>query len=450
MTDHALTSLVERIEAREITVGVIGLGYVGVPVAAVLADVGFHVVGVDTNGERVRTLRSGSNPLGGDEPGLDDLVTRVTAGKKLEATTDHAALAAADIILVCVDTPVDADHRPRYENLRAALRSAAPHLKPGAVVIIESTTSPGTLRNVVRPLLEAGARSDWHLGNCPERVMPGQLLRQLRGMLRVVGADSSELAEVMVTFYRTFVSADLDVTDTLTAELVKTAENAYRDVNIAFANELALICERAGGDAWKVRELVNKAPLRYVLLPGAGVGGHCIPKDSWLLAAPLGEDADQSLLATSRRINDSMPAHMVDLVLAMLLEAGVPPVGARVTVLGYAYLEDSDDTRNSPTATLLPILRDAGCQVVVHDPFVDEYRGDVMSMLRDADCAVVMVGHSEYRSLDLEAMSRAMRHPLLADGRRLYAPEKLEQAGFSHRTVGAAPHEPRLRTERRG
>src|SRR4029077_552426 len=155
-------------------------------------------------------------------------------------------------------------------------------------------------------------RTGWHLGNCPERVMPGRLLLQLRNMLRVIGADSKELGDVMLRFYRTFVDADLDVTDTLTAELVKTAENAYRDVNIAFANELALICERAGGDVWAVRELVNKAPTRHVLVPGAGVGGHCIPKDSWLLAAPLGEDVSRSLLATSRRINDGMPAHMAD------------------------------------------------------------------------------------------------------------------------------------------
>lgn len=154
--------------------------------------------------------------------------------------------------------------------------------------------------------------------------MPGRLLLHLRTMLRVVGGETPEVAEVMAGFYRAFVDADLDLTDSLTAELVKTAENAYRDVNIAFANELALICERAGGDVWKVRDLVNKAPTRHVLVPGAGVGGHCIPKDSWLLAAPLGEDMDGSLLATSRHLNDSMPAHMADLVLAALAEASIP------------------------------------------------------------------------------------------------------------------------------
>ena len=449
MTDRPLASLVDRIEKREITVGVIGLGYVGVPVAAVVADAGFRVVGVDVQKARVETLRSGRNPLGGDEPGLDDLVARVIAAGKLQATTDHAGLAAADVILICVETPVDADHRPRYESLRAAVRSAAPHLKPGAVVIVESTTSPGTLRNVVKPLLQAGARSQWHLGNCPERVMPGRLLTQLRGMLRVIGADSPEVAEVMVAFYRTFIDADLDVTDSLTAELVKTAENAYRDVNIAFANELAIVCERAGGDVWKVRELVNKAPTRHVLLPGAGVGGHCIPKDSWLLAAPLGEDAGQSLLATSRRINDGMPAHVADLVLEMLAEAGLPAQGARVTVLGYAYLEESDDTRNSPTATLIPLLSGAGCQVVVHDAFVEEYQGDVMSVLHGADCAVLMVAHSEYRSLDLQAMAGAMNHRLLVDGRNVFAAKKLDQAGFTQRLIGAAPNSAVRAVERR-
>ena len=417
----------------------IGLGYVGVPVAATVADAGFNVIGVDVQKARVEPLRSGRSPLGGDEPGLDELVARVTAAGKLHATSDHADLGAADIVLICVDTPVDADHRPRYESLRAAVRSAAPHLKPGVVVVVESTTSPGTLRNVVKPLLESGAPPGWHLGNCPERVMPGRLLKQLRGMLRVVGADSPEVADAMVAFYRTFVDADLDVTDTLTAELVKTAENAYRDVNIAFANELAIVCERAGGDVWKVRELVNKAPTRHVLVPGAGVGGHCIPKDSWLLAAPLGEDASRSLLATSRRINDGMPGHVADLVLTMLGEAGVPAHGARVTVLGYSYLENSDDTRNSPSAALLPLLTGAGCNVVVHDPFVAEYQGDLLSLLEGADCAVLMVAHSEYRSLDPQAMARAMKHRLLVDGRNVFAPDKLDHAGFTHRLIGSAP-----------
>jgi UDP-N-acetyl-D-mannosaminuronic acid dehydrogenase len=257
-------------------------------------------------------------------------------------------------------------------------------------------------------------------------------------MLRVIGAETPEVAEVMAGFYRAFVDADLDLTDSLTAELVKTAENAYRDVNIAFANELALICELAGGDVWKVRDLVNKAPTRHVLVPGAGVGGHCIPKDSWLLAAPLGEDMDSSLLATSRHLNDSMPSHMADLVLAALAEASISPEGARVAVLGYAYLQDSDDTRNSPTAALLPMLESAGCKPAVHDPFVAAYQGDLMATLAGTDCAVVMVAHSEYSKLNLRVAAAAMRHAVLVDGRNVFSPAALEAAGFRHRRVGTA------------
>jgi UDP-N-acetyl-D-mannosaminuronic acid dehydrogenase len=437
--DDQLAALAGRIARREAVVGVVGLGYVGTPVAALVADTGFRVIGVDVNAERVAHLQAGRNPLGGEEPGLEDLIQKAVASGRLGATTKHSELADADLILICVETPVGLDHRPRYESLRAASKAIAPHLKPGALVIVESTTSPGTVHNVVQPLLESGAAHSWYLGNCPERVMPGRLLIQLRTMLRVVGADDPEVAAVMAGFYRTFVDADLDLTDSLTAELVKTAENAYRDVNIAFANELALICERAGGDVWKVRELVNKAPTRHVLLPGAGVGGHCIPKDSWLLASPLGEDMDASLLATSRRLNDGMPAHVADLVLGILAENGVPSSGARIAVLGYAYLENSDDTRNSPTATLLPILEAAGCAVSVHDPFVAPYQGDVMRTLAGADCTVVMVAHSAYRGIDLKAMAAAVRHLLLIDGRNIFDPKVLDAAGFHHRRIGTAP-----------
>jgi len=434
--EETLDGLAGRIADRTAQVGVVGLGYVGVPVAAVVADAGFRVIGVDVNGRRVSELQTGRNPFSGEEPGLDVLLNKVIATGRFRATTDYSELATADIILISVDTPVDADHHPRYENLRAACKALAPNLKTGALVIVESTISPGTIRTVVQPLLEGTSHARRHVGHCPERVMPGRLLLQLRTMPRVVGSDCREAAEAMADFYRAFVDADLDLTDVTTAELVKTAENAYRDVNIAFANELAVICERAGGDVWAVRELVNKVPARHVLLPGAGVGGHCIPKDSWLLASVLGEDMNASLLAVSRRVNDAMPLHIADLVFSALREAGVPASGARVAVLGYTYLPDSDDTRNSPTAALLPILEAAGCVAVVHDPFVPQYQRGLMETLTGADCVVVMVAHSEYRPLQLKAAAETMRNAILVDGRNVFDPDALETAGFRHRRVG--------------
>jgi UDP-N-acetyl-D-mannosaminuronic acid dehydrogenase len=430
----ALPSLRTAIEKRSATLGVIGLGYVGLPAACVIAEAGFNVTGIDIDAKRVEMINSGQSPIAGDEPGLASLLTRVIDSKRLRASTSHKDLAKADIVLICVDTPVEADHKPRFGALKSACQSLGAVLKKGALVIVESTVAPGTIDTIVRPALESAtggiAGERFHLGHCPERVMPGKLLRNMRTMNRVCGGSSPEVADAMVALYSTYVEGDLDPTDCLTAELVKTAENAYRDVSIAFANQLAVICEVVGGDVWRVRELVNKVPGRYVLLPGGGVGGHCIPKDSWLLATPLGAAAEESLLGIARLVNDSMPAHVADLV----GELAEPK--SKVAVLGYAYLENSDDTRNSPSAALKALLEERGYEVSVHDPFVHQYAGDVMQALRGADCAVVMVAHSAYRELDLGLAAEEMRRAQMVDARALFKAEALKAAGFKSRTIG--------------
>lgn len=433
MTD-TLPSLRTAVENRSATIGVIGLGYVGLPAACVIAEAGFNVTGIDIDAKRVEMINSGQSPIEGDEPGLASLLSRVTDSRHLRASTTHKDLAKADIVLVCVDTPVEADHKPRFVALRSACASLGAVLKKGALVIIESTIAPGTIDTIVRPALESAtggvAGERFHLGHCPERVMPGKLLRNMRTMNRVCGGSSPEVADAMVALYSTYVEGELDPTDCLTAELVKTAENAYRDVSIAFANQLALICEVVGGDVWRVRELVNKVPGRYVLLPGGGVGGHCIPKDSWLLATPLGDAAKDSLLSVARRVNDGMPAHVADLV------GELAEPRSKVTVLGYSYLENSDDTRNSPSAALKAVLEERGFEVSVHDPFVHEYAGDVMKALRGADCAVVMVAHSAYRELDLGLAAEEMTRAQMVDARALFKAEALKAAGFKCRTIG--------------
>ncbi len=432
----SLISLRSEIEKRTAAIGVIGLGYVGLPAACVIAEAGFKVTGIDLDAKRVELINSGHSPIEGDEPGLAQLLKRVVGSKALRASTAHKDLAKAAVVLICVDTPVDSDHRPRFNALRSACEQVGPVLKKGALVIIESTVAPGTIDNVVRPALEAstGGRAGerFHLGHCPERVMPGKLLRNMQTLGRVCGGSSPEVADTMVALYSTYVEADLDPADCLTAELVKTAENSYRDVSIAFANQLAVICEVVGGDVWRVRELVNKVPGRYVLLPGGGVGGHCIPKDSWLLAAPLGAEADTSLLGVARRINDGMPAHVAGLV-GELVD---PKSYAKVVVLGYAYLENSDDTRNSPSEALVAILRERGFEVQVHDPFVHDYAGDVMEVLQGADCAVLMVSHSQYRNLNLIAAAATMKRPHMVDARGFFKAEALGEAGFTYRTIG--------------
>ncbi len=433
MSDASLDRLRNRIVAREARLAVVGLGYVGLPVACVLAAAGFDVVGLDRKPDRVATIAAGGNPMEADEPGLNELLAEVHRSGRLKVTTDPGRLRAAEVAIICVETPVGPDHVPRLEALGSACENLAPHLHEGTLVIVESTLAPGTMDAVVRPALSRGGGTegvDFHLGHCPERVMPGRLLRNLRTMSRVVGGADGEVAATMRALYATFVEADLDAADLLTAELVKTAENAYRDVNIAFANELAMICEVVGGDVWTVRRLVNKSPGRSVLVPGGGVGGHCIPKDSWLLVNPLGEAAATSLLAAARRINDGMPGHVARLVASLLAGAGRPPDTPRVCVLGYSYLENSDDVRNSPSAVLVAELESAGCMVAVHDPFVEGLRGDPHQVAGGCDCAVLMVAHYAYRNLDLGRLAGAMRTRLLVDARGLLDVGDLAAAGF--------------------
>jgi UDP-N-acetyl-D-mannosaminuronic acid dehydrogenase len=269
--------------------------------------------------------------------------------------------------------------------------------------------------------------------------MPGKLLKNIREMHRVVGGMNQQTAELAVEFYRHVVQADLDPVDCITAEIVKTAENAYRDVQIAFANEVALFCEDFGANVWEVRKLVNKSPYRAMHLPGAGVGGHCIPKDSWLLTALVSEKLDAQLLSTARAVNERMPHHMAKLTRDALKHSGVVLQEARIAVLGYAYLENSDDTRNSPTIPLVEDLKQAGAEVVIHDPFVQEYNVPLKTVLKSSDCVVVMVGHDQYREIDLLMLKEMLNNAILVDGRNVFDSTQAIKIGFRYIGIGNLP-----------
>lgn len=447
-----LAELGQKIEQRTVTIGVIGLGMVGLPVACAFAQARFHVIGVDIKAERVALINAGRSPMTSDEPGLPELLSEVVASGLLRATTDYTDLAQADVITINVETPVDDSHTPQYDALKAACRRLGAVLKRGALVIVESTVAPGTTTNLVRPILEQNSSltchtddatfnlqpSTFYLGICPERITPGKLLYNLRHVSRVCGGSTPETAQVMVALYRQIVNAELDATDPLTAELVKTAENAYRDVQIAFANEVALICEAAGADVWRVHELVNKSPGRQMHLPGAGVGGHCIPKDPWLLAHSAQGRAPLRVIPAARAVNDAMPFHIADLTVEGLQSLDCDIARARIAVLGYAYLAESDDTRNSPSEVLVERLRELGAEVVIHDPFVPEYQGDLLERVSGCDAAVLMVAHQAYRTLDLSQLKAALRTPLLVDGRHAFEAECARDVGLTYRCVGQA------------
>jgi len=452
---------------------VIGMGYVGIPCAALLADVpGFQVTGVQRrsgrSGWKIECLNNGHCPFDGVEPGLAELIERVVLEKKtFRVTDDYTVCGEADVILIDVQTPTDGDHVPHYDSLREVSAQAGRHLHPGALVVIESTVAPGTTRNVVQPILEwesgLKGRQDFYLAFSYERVMPGKLLEYITDFPRVVGGIDEESTRQAVELYRHIVRNEITLTDVLTAEMTKVVENAYRDVNIAFANEVALACERMGVNVFEVRELINARPDRRIHMPGAGVGGHCLPKDSWLLkhgVETYGRQEDKEtgeqgsgglrLIPLAREINDGMPGHMVALIEDALAEADRELAGAKVVLLGAAYLEDADDTRNTPAAALAKLLLARGAEVVAHDPYVrgPDWRHalgngvdvslthDLWAALSGAHCTALVTRHREYQALDLRQMKDVMRTPALVDGRNMFDPKTCRTAGIIYRGVG--------------
>jgi UDP-N-acetyl-D-mannosaminuronic acid dehydrogenase len=433
---------------------VIGMGYVGIPCAALLADVpGHKVIGVQRRSERsgwkIDVLNQGKCPFEGHEPGLAELIARVVEKGTFWVTDDISVCKDADVILIDVQTPTDSRRVPQYLSLREVSAGVGQHMKKGALVVIESTVAPGTTQNIVLPILEETsgmkAGQDFYLAFSYERVMPGKLLEFMVDFPRVVGGIDAKSTELAVELYRTIVKKEITTTDVLTAELAKTVENAYRDVNIAFANEIALVCESLGVDVYEMRELINARPDRHMHLPGAGVGGHCLPKDTWLLRFGVKEygtrDVDMAMITLARRINDSMPEHMMRLVEEALDEAGREVKGSRVAVLGLAYLEDSDDIRNTPAEPLIHALQARGAWVMVHDPFVWGYEGpeltrDLDEALRGADCLALVTKHRMYFDLDLEHVKSLMRTPVIVDGRNVFDAKACREAGFVYRGIG--------------
>jgi len=433
------------------TVAICGLGYVGYPVAMLFADAGFDVIGVDILEDRVKRLNGGENPIKGQEPGLDDLVEEVFKKGNFRATADMKEYNLADYIIVAVQTPVaEENKKPTYENLKGALRGIGKNMKKGVTVIIESTIAPGTMEHVVKPILEEEsglkAGEDFLLANCPERLMPGHLLENIRYYNRVVGGWTPESAKKVKGLYKNVVKGELQETDCITAEIVKAGENTYRDVQIAFANEMALLCEAYGANVWKVREFINNCKkvtetrpeaLRQMHFPGAGVGGHCIPKDSWLLIHEVRDIVNPKLIPTARYINDFMPLHMFDLLKDGLKEVGKKLTDVNVLVLGYAYDANSDDDRNTPTVPFIEKLKENKVKFEIQDPVIKDYKGDVKEMLKGKDAIVLMTGHDEYKELAYKDISKLMnKNPLIIDGRNIFDKEDARKNGFVYKGVG--------------
>jgi UDP-N-acetyl-D-mannosaminuronic acid dehydrogenase len=448
-------------------IAVIGMGYVGIPLAVLLADAGYDVTGVQRRSERsgwkIDWLNQGRCPIGGNEPDLPAMLERAVRRGNFRASSDYAVLKEADIILIDVQTPTDEKHVPAYEALKDACRQAGRYLSPGKVVVVESTVAPGTTEHVIKPILEmesglpSGLPDGFGLCFSYERVRVGRLIHNIRSYPKIVGGTDEKSVKIVKDMYGSVVKAGVFGTDPMTAEVSKTVENAYRDVQIAFANEVALLCESLGVDVYEVRGFVNGLPndpsmpsanpARNMHFPGSGVGGHCLPKDTWLLlhgyenfgTSKIGYPT--SVLTGARYLNDWMPVHMVDLLESGLAQAHRELRGARICALGYAFLENSDDPRNTPTIHLLQELEERGATYTVHDPFIKEDSGYIIersieAALRDCDAIALMTMHDEYRLIEPALLKSLMRTRVIVDGRNGFDPVKFTSEGFVFMGVG--------------
>ncbi len=439
---------------------VIGMGYVGIPMAVLLADVDdFYVTGIQRRSKRsgwkIDWLNSGKNPFEGDEPGLDDLIARVVQNEKFNVTDNYDVIDDADYILIDVQTPVDEKRNPRYESLKDVSKLLAPHMKKGATVIIESTVAPGTTDNIVAPILEkrSGMKrgEDFYLVFSFERVMPGKLLEYITDFPRVIGGGCDKANEDAKFLYGKVVKKELQVTDTLTAELTKCIENTYRDVNIAFANEMALVVEDFNRNIYEIIELINHRHDRMMHFPGSGVGGHCLTKDPHLLVyghhTYTENKYNSEILLKSRRINDFMHEHMVE-----LLEDALKVVdkfdNLKIALMGVAYKADCDDTRNTPTEKIILFLKHRyhshNLEYIAHDPWVrerdykeTELTDDINTAIKDADVLIFATNHKQYYSINLDEIKEGMRNkPIIIDGRNIFDKRTVESKGFIYRKIG--------------
>jgi len=409
------------------SVCVVGLGYIGLPTAAILASCGVEVFGADINDTTVAEVAAGRTPI--REPQLDALLADAVRSGLLHV---GARPVVADVFIVAVPTPIRDDHGANLDMVVGAALSVAEVLKRGDLVILESTVPPGTTNGIFRETLEGNgfiAGRDFLLAHCPERVLPGNLLAELIGNDRIIGGIDEASTKAAVDVYVPFVRGALIETDSTTAELVKLMENTYRDVNIALANEFALIAERLGIDVWEAIEHANRHPRVKYLRPGPGVGGHCIAVDPWFIVEAAPDLA--RLISTARSVNDAMPEHVVELA----RQAVGDLTGAAITTLGLTYKANVGDLRESPAVTVVQHFRRAGAVVRTHDPIVGTGEG-VEDAVAGASLLVMLVDHDAYSALDPRVIGPRMRTRVVLDTRGVLDRDVWEAAGFRVHTLG--------------
>ena len=413
----------------------IGLGYIGLPTASTFAKHGIKVTGVDNNPEVIEALRQGRVHI--YEPGLGEMVTEVLQSGNLSVS---AKPVEADAFIIAVPTPFYGDKKADMSYVIAAAEAILPVLRAGNLVILESTSPPLTTTNIVKPILEKSglkAGKDFKLAYSPERVLPGQILKELIENARVIGGVDTASAEAGRDLYATFVKGEIILTDATTSEMVKLMENTYRDVNIAIANEFSRLADRFGVDVWEAIQIANRHPRVKILNPGPGVGGHCISVDPWFFveAAP---DLTP-LILTSRRVNDSQPEFVMQTIKKHLGEIK----GKHIAVLGLAFKPDVDDLRESPAVETVHLLVKEGALVTTYEPFKTDFKVEgattaltLADAVKNADMLLLLVGHKQFKSLDPAEVARMTNARLALDTVNGWDAHFWSDAGFQVKKLG--------------
>ena len=401
-------NLLKKIEQREIVVGVVGLGYVGLPLAVEKAKAGFKTIGFDVQDSKVEMVNAGHNYIGDV---VDQDLADIVKNGMLSATNDFSFIRDVDFVAICVPTPLDIYQQPDISYVKASTEAIALYMTKGTMVVLESTTYPGTTEELVKPILEAGSGlkcgEDFYLGFSPERVDPGNLIYKTKNTPKVVGAIGDDALEVIAAMYRAVLDSDVHtVSSPAIAEMEKILENTYRNINIGLVNELAMLCHKMKINLWEVIDAAKTKPYGFqAFYPGPGLGGHCIPLDPYYLSWKAREFGfHTSMIESSMMINDRMPEYCMERASVILNRFKKSLNGSKILVLGVAYKQDIDDFRESPALVVIDILKSMGAEVKFYDSYIPEYKykgknyqGETdltAELLQSADLVMVTAAHT--------------------------------------------------------
>jgi UDP-N-acetyl-D-mannosaminuronic acid dehydrogenase len=403
---------------------VLGLGYIGLPTSLLLATAGHKVLGVDINNNIIEKLNNNKLPF--EEPGLDELFKK--ARNNFQASN---CVQSSDVYIIAVPTPLENEMKMAdLEAVKSASLAISTVIKDGQIVILESTVPPGTSEQLILPILRKNGVRIIYFAHCPERAIPGKTLHEMVQNDRIIGGLNKESTDKVKDLYSSFVQGNIFLTDTKTAEFVKLMENTYRDINIALANEFALLAEEANLNIWEAIELANKHPRVDILRPGPGVGGHCIAIDPLFLAE---KSSKARIVTLAREINSGMPVHVVKMIKDMIKDIKNPTI----TLLGLAYKGNVDDIRESPTFKIKKIAENEGISVKVYDPFVKQYPGNCSTLQEsttNSDCLIIITDHDIFK--DIDPKNLVMKNKNLIDTRNILNRALWEKNGYKVKVLG--------------